>query len=167
VRRYLCPSKKVGGCNGLAIQAEPTEAVVVGAVLHRLESTDFEAALRVDDSEEGSTNAGLLQEYDARLAQLADEFARGGLERGEWDAARSAIKAERDALRARLGRSSQADVLAGVAGPNASETWEAMSFDRRRAVLAALIESVTVSAGRRGYNRFDAERRLSVLWRSL
>jgi site-specific DNA recombinase len=164
VRRYLCPSKEMGGCNGLAIQAVPTEAVITAAVLHRLASSDFADAICAEDTPEGAEDAGALQEYDARLAQLADEYATGGLERGEWDAARSAIKTQRDALRARLGRSNRTDTLADVTGPDAAKAWEAMSFDRRRAVLATLIERVTVAPGRRGYNRFDPER-LSVKWR--
>jgi hypothetical protein len=150
----------------VAILANPVEAVVVAALLYRLGSPDFADAIDAEDTEEGATDARALQEYDARLAQLADEYATGGLERGEWDAARSAIKTQRDVLRARIGTASRLDMLADVTGPDAAKVWETMSFDRRRAVLGALIEQVAVSAGRRGYNRFDPAR-LDVKWRRL
>jgi hypothetical protein len=167
--RYLCSKQprgsKAGGC-GVAILANPVEAVVVAALLYRLGSPDFADAIDAEDTEEGATDARALQEYDARLAQLADEYATGGLERGEWDAARSAIKTQRDVLRARIGTASRLDMLADVTGPDAAKVWETMSFDRRRAVLGALIEQVAVSAGRRGYNRFDPAR-LDVKWRRL
>lgn len=164
-RRYVCLSKKAGGCGGLAIFAEPTEDLVVAAVLHRLTSPDFGASIATEDTEDSAGDAAAIREDEARLAQLAAMFAVGEIEASEWEQGRSAVRAHRDQLRARLGQWSRRNALADIGGATAPDVWHAMSFERRRAVAAALLEKVMVGPARRGYNQFDGSR-LSVIWRT-
>lgn len=164
---YRC-AKSPGrpGCGGIAIVAEPFEAVVVEAVLLRLDTPALAAAARDRGAEEDSSNAvAEVDELDGRLRELAEMFADGEIQRPEWMTARKRIEGRLEAARRRVSRIHHGTALEGLEGRGQlRKAWSSLVPDRRRAVLAAVIDRIDVGPARRGLNRFDDER-LDVVWR--
>ena len=164
--RYVCPSGPMyGGCGGIAIVAAALEAMIVERVLDVLDSPVVEDQAR--RLAEGTTD-GLVETLQADR-QSAEQLARDHyvdrlIGRDEYLAARGALEERIEHARRRLAESSGDRVLESVRGI-AAERWPEIGFDQRRAILAALIESVTIGRGRRGLNRFDAGR-VAIRWRA-
>lgn len=166
VRRYVCPSGPMyGGCGGMAIVAEPLEDLVTERVLDVLDSPVVEAQAR--RLAEGTTDA-LVETLGAdqrALEQLALDYYRDRLiSRDEYLAARGPLERRIESARRRLAESTGDRVLESVRSI-ARTRWPEIGFDQRRAILAALIESITIDRGRRGLNRFDPGR-VEIRWRA-
>ena len=86
---------------------------------------------------------------------------------GELLAARRPIEARLTAARKQLGKLTRTTALDGYLGNRDAlrETWDTLDLSRQRAIIAAVLDHVQVSPGRRGYNRFD-ESRLRAIWRA-
>lgn len=165
-RSQVCASDQ-GGCGKIRMLAEPAEAWVGAMVVDALQTSDLLARL---DSAEGNADAAELtsaiSEDEATLEQLArDHFADRVLSRSEYLAAKVAIDRRLDENRSMLARSARTSALAGlVDGPGTIEAaWAALSLDRRRSVLGAVMDRVVVKPAERG-GVFDG-RRLQPVWR--
>lgn len=161
VRTYICAPPPAGdGCNGCKILAEPLEELVVATVLDQLDTRAATEALRpVGD------DAVILEELLAvagRRDELAVMWASGEVSRSAHQAAARALDQREEALRAQLAElSTTATVSADVEG--VADRWPNLSHERRRAVLAAVIESIVVGPAVRGRNKFDPSRILPPL----
>ena len=84
----------------------------------------------------------------------------------EWRAAREPIEHRRTVARKQLAKATRITVLDGYVGNAAAlrAQWDALDLTRQHAIVAAIVDHVTVAPGRRGYNRFD-ESRLRPAWR--
>ena len=139
--------------------ADPLEQVIAEAVLVRLASPDFLAALA--EARQGDERGDVLRErvdLEARLDELAnDYYAARTLGRREYDTARAAISDRLAALQTRLARLGGAGVLTSL--PRREEAlrvaWAAGSLDWRRHILTAVLEHVTIGPAVRGRNTFD------------
>jgi site-specific DNA recombinase len=168
--RYAC-AKGPGfsGCGHTYIAAEPVEALIAEAVLHRLDSPQLARALSGRRAAEPDAERWQA-EADAEQAQL-DELARLYGERqigtNEWLKARKPIEKRLTAARKQLGKVSRTTVLDGFVGNAAAlrEQWASLDLTRQHAIVEAVLAHVVVGPGRRGYNRFD-ESRLRPVWRS-
>lgn len=165
VRRYVCAKgPQYAGCGKVAILAEPAEELVSAMVLEAIDSPALEAELQRRAT--GTTDAqvdGLREDEDA-LEQLSrDHYVDRIIGRPEFMAARPLLEERIASARRQLATRDGTSAIRGVVG-SARKLWPAMSFDRRRALLSAVIEDVRVGPGRRGYNRFDATR-LTPRWR--
>jgi hypothetical protein len=100
---------------------------------------------------------------DAKLADLARDWAEDRIIRGEWDAARKSLETRREALQRRVDAQRRAHDLDGLPHP-LRPAWLSLPLHRRRAIIDALIEAVKVGPGVRGLNRFDPDR-ISVRWK--
>lgn len=169
VRAYVCAvGPRFGGCGKIKALAEPVEQLVTDMAIAALDSPALAAAI---DSERRAAERmiGVADEIDSlrgRLDQLARDWADGVITRPEWLAARTRIQAklevlERDAARER--KSAVVDEFTGKRGA-LSRAWPLMSLDRQRAVLAIVVDHVTIRPAVRGRNRFDADR-VDVSWR--
>lgn len=98
-----------------------------------------------------------------RLDELADSFAAGEITRREWLRAREGIEARIAEVERTLRRSSTAAPL-DLGDEPVRDAWAELSLERQRAVLAAVVERVTVGPAVRGRNRFDPER-VDMTWR--
>ncbi len=161
VRRYVCRSKVDGGCGGLGILAEPTEAEIVGQVLAYLDHPIVRDALAVVSA--GNDTApdplGERVEAEARLAELTGAYAAGEITRGEWQAARGI-------LAARLAAMGQGSVRASVRLPaDVGEAWPTLDLEGRRRILGVVVESVTIGGAVRGRRAFDPARVVAIAWR--
>jgi site-specific DNA recombinase len=166
VRRYVCASGPMhGGCGAIAILAEPLEATITERVLDVLDSPVVEA--QAQRQLEGASD-GLVETLAAdrqALDELAgDYYLHRVISRDEYLAIRSPLEARIEATRRRLADGTGERVLASIRGI-ARTRWPEVGFDQRRAILAAVIERVTIGPGRRGLNRFDPTR-LAIAWRA-
>jgi site-specific DNA recombinase len=161
--RYLCVRDR-GGCGHRGIDAAGTEDLVVEAVMIRLDTPALSAAV-AKSTQQQDDDGGELVELEGRLDQLAEMFASGEIGRREWLKARGSLEDRLQTARARLARQSRTEALTGMEGGVLREAWGEMTFDRRRAVIAAVIERVTVGPAVKGRNRFDPDR-VDVVWRA-
>jgi DNA invertase Pin-like site-specific DNA recombinase len=159
VRRYVCPAPE--GCTA-AILAEPIEKLVVAAVLDALDGPELAAAVA---SAEGIDTVALIEQIatdEAAMAQAAADHYTGTIGRSEYLAARDALERRIEANRRKLDAAAgPASAVAGVAAVR----WPQLDLDRRRAIVGAVIDEVTVAAAVRGRNRFD-EGRVTIRWRA-
>jgi site-specific DNA recombinase len=147
------------GCGGVSSLGDPLEALVVAAVLQRL---DVGLVAEVAQPSVGDSRVEVeLAEIADRLGELAAMWAAGELDRTSWQAARQSLETRQsdlgDQVRRESSRSVIGDPEAIVAG------WDDLGHDRRRAVLAAVIDRIEVAPGRRGYNQFDPNR-ITIHW---
>lgn len=157
---YICARPPQGrGCGRIGTLAEPVHALILAAVFARLDSMP-PASPPADDR-------ALLDELvrlDERRTGLAAMWAAGEISAPEWRAAGAALDERTEAVRARVAAQTTSAAVAGdlVA---LEDRWPELGHERRRAILAAVIESVTVRPGVRGRNTFDPDRFTEIVWR--
>lgn len=152
--RYVCPTKRNGGCGGVSVVADRLEDTVeLMACIAAAETTPTVAptATPHDDTDD-------LQQ---RLSDLASMFAAGEITRPEWDAARSAVASRLDAAE----RARRSDPLDQWRTPGAlTDAWPDLPTPARRVILDALMESVAVQPATRRGPVWDPDR-VHVTWR--
>ncbi|MBV9058692.1 MAG: recombinase family protein [Pseudonocardiales bacterium] len=166
--RYLC-KKEPGSnrCGKIFIVASPTDECVTDMVMVALQSPKLVEMLQAKGRSSGDES--ILQQIagdEQKLEQLAGDYATDVITRKEWLRARELLEGRLEAARKRLSRNSHIAALEGLYGDSVSfgEVWEDLSLDRRRAVIAALFDRITVHPGVQGRNRFDPQR-LEPVWR--
>ena len=163
-RRYGCVTDK-GGCNRVGIAAEPLEQLITEAVFIRLDTPALSDAV-ANAADTVGIPGGDIAAIEARMDDLAEMFAAGDITKPEWSRARDGL-----VTRLEEARKSEAETVrtaasaAMVAEPDVlRREWPAMSLDRRRAVLATLIDHITVAKSTRRDHKFDPGR-VDVLWK--
>lgn len=158
-RLYVCPRDGVGSCGGVAVQAEPAEEVVTERVLGVLADPEFLAGLGAP--EDFTTPAlAALEDDEALLTSLAEDYAERIMTRAEYLAARRIVEERVAAARGALNRRSTRRTVDAAA---VLATWDEASVDRRRSWLAAVVERVRVNPQAPGVRRFDRDR-IAVEW---
>jgi DNA invertase Pin-like site-specific DNA recombinase len=165
-RCYVCATGPgFSGCGKIRVLAEPLEDLVVDMLLAALDGPGLAGRLQARD--EGApvraTEQTELADVERRLDELAETFADGTVSRREWLAARGRLETRRDTLTARLAASGPS-ALAVLTG-DVYDAWERLSFDQRHAIVAAIVDRVTVKPALKGRNRFDPDR-VDVRWRA-
>lgn len=161
-RTYACRQGPNGpGCGGIRVVAEPLEQLVVERAANRVDELDLAGR--------GPDEAALLAaitDVEARLDQLAGDWADGTLDRRSWLAARARLDERLGELRGQLATVAHDAALAPYAStPGAlAAAWEGLTFDVQRAVLSALVDRVTIGPPAARGSRFDPGR-VSVDWR--
>jgi site-specific DNA recombinase len=169
VRTYVCLGGTAGtGCGALACVAEPLEALITEAVMIRLDTPALARAMATDpNAADGDSGlAENLATAEAKLAELADMWANDEITRAEWARARRPVQAARDAAERRLAAAVRHRASTPWQGKSGAlrRAWPQMNLDQRRAVVSAIVESVTINPTKiRG--RFDPER-VDVIWRA-
>lgn len=169
-RAYKCATGPgLRGCGRIAILAEPFEGWVVQSMFGVVSSPALREAVEQYRSEtemNESDAAATLAEIEQQLAELAEDWARRDISRGEWTAARRILSAQADAERRRLHSYGGAAELGDYAGREGAleAAWDVLDFGRRRAIVDALVDRVVVGSAVRGFNRFDPSR-LDIVWR--
>lgn len=160
--RYYCPPKP-DGCGSVTVKREKLDAYVVGAVLatldpHRL--ADRRQRGRTDDA----PVVREIEQAEQTLADLAGMLGRGEIGRTEWAVARDAANNRLSVASARLA-ARQPERSALPDGGVTAESWAAMEFERRRALLRSVIDSMRISpVGRSKW--VPIESRVLLEWRS-
>ena len=158
VRAYGC-HKTSGGCGRIFGVAEPIEEFVVEAVLTALDGPALRAR-RTEDP--GEQVADQIAADEARLADLADLWADGTITRAEWLRSRQRIE-DRLAETRRQVQRRPANVFTGISDLRAA--WEGLSLDRRRAIISAVLDRVTLGPAVSRGNRFNPDR-VGLVWRA-
>ncbi len=163
---YVC-NRDTGGCGGLSITGEVTDAHIRDLVLTALDSPEMAQRLRQREAPEPDLHARIRADED-ELEALAADHGNGDISRAEWKAARTPIVARLDAARAQLAQGTGTNALDGFVGTFAKMTdrWESSNTSQRRAVITAVLAKVMVHpATVMGRNRFDSDR-LQPIWRA-
>jgi DNA invertase Pin-like site-specific DNA recombinase len=167
-RRYACAKGPgLAGCGRTYINADQVEQFVVEAVLHRVDAPEVAAVAegRPADPDVQPLYAELDADK-AQLVELAAAWGRKEFSRAEWEAARAPIEQRMTATRKRLSRVTRRSTLEPFLGKGEQlrADWSSLDLSQQHAIVAAILDHVTVGPGRRGYNRFD-ESRLTAAWR--
>jgi len=148
------------GCGKIRVLAEPVEELATEAVLQAIDRGALAAAMAQQDDREAVD--GLLG-VDAKLADLARDWAEDRISRGEWEAARGALESRRAGLQRRVEAQRRAHDLDGLPDP-LRPAWPSLSLHRQRAILSAVVEAVVIGPAVRGLNRFDPDR-VTIRWK--
>ena len=168
-RRYFC-AKGPGfkGCNRMAILAETLEEFVAEAVLFRLDTPDLQRTLLHVAAEDDE--ADLLQteidEAQELLDALAAAHGNGDISLREWLLARKPAEARKEEASRRIGHLSGSSAIEGFVGHgiNLRSQWTELDPARQGAIVAALIDHLTINSALKGRNFFDPSR-VGVSWR--
>jgi DNA invertase Pin-like site-specific DNA recombinase len=161
-RRYVCArGPDFHGCGKTATLAEPVEELIADAVLHALTGPGFRDALAsqlLSDSEaEGLQHQ--IDKAEERLDELAELYGRNEISQREWSVARAPISNEVESLTKRLGRLAAGTPFYGLDSPlDLRNRWKTLPPSRQRAIVATLIDSITVHPAVRGRHQFDPSR---------
>jgi DNA invertase Pin-like site-specific DNA recombinase len=169
-RSYTCSSGPGrDGCGGVRVVAEGLEDLVVEAVMHRLDGPELAELVRAQLDEDGAEAAARREvaEAGAKLEELAKAWAADEITKAEWMAARQAVERRLEAAKRAAGRHQRTtalDAFVGQAGALRA-AWPELSLARRRAVIAAVVDRISIGPAVRGINRFDPDR-VDVVWRA-
>lgn len=168
VARYVCArGPNFSGCGKMYARADSLEAFVVEAILYRLDSPEFAAALARPSDEPAAAQSQLeVDQSAAQLAELAETYGRRVISLPEWLAAREPIEQRLTTARKQLASLNRTTALGDYVGNGGvlRERWQELPLTRQRAIVAALLAHVVVQPGRRGFNRFDPSR-FTPVWR--
>lgn len=163
---YACLAAN-GGCGANSILAKPLEDLVTNMVLEAIDSPALDEARRALAGEAQDDPTDAIVVVEAKLAELAEMWAAGEITRAEWVTARKPLEARLEAAKRTLSRKRGTTALAAFSGrPGALRMeWDALSFDRQRAIIAAVVDRVNIGLVMRGRNTFDPSR-VEVVWRA-
>jgi site-specific DNA recombinase len=167
-RRYVCARRPgSSACGKMAILSEELEALVTEMVFQRLEGPALSRALAARDGSREEIDLRAIDEANGQLEELAALYAEQRISVSEWMAARGPIEERLDRAKSDLARTSGTSALAQFVsgGTDLRETWAGLSLSRKRAVLFAVLDSITITAAVRGLNRFDPSR-VAPQWRA-
>jgi DNA invertase Pin-like site-specific DNA recombinase len=166
-RRYTC-AKGPGyhGCGHTGIDAEGLERLVSEAVIEAIAGPGLAKAMAWTEADAVGDDAAEIAALEARQAELAELWAAGEIGKIEWWAARDALEKRLETTRTRIVAQQAPVALNGLpaSAEELTELWDTLSFDRRRAIIGAVVEKLTIRPGHRGYNRFDASR-VAFTWK--
>jgi DNA invertase Pin-like site-specific DNA recombinase len=161
VARYAC-IKRPGapGCGATTIVAEPLDELLTEAVVQRLSSKALTRALTCKPKvRRADADLGRIE---TELEDLAADYGAGHISRREWLAARKPLEERLARARRAAETTNGAASLAVFRGVNVRVAWDKLGVERKRVVLDALIERVTINPATR--RTFDPDR-VDVVWR--
>jgi hypothetical protein len=163
-RDYEDPS--LGGCGRLLVAAEPLEELIIEAVMQRLDTPELARALAAENGTADKTAADELADAEARLDELTDMFASGEIDRRALLRARAGLERRQRAAQTTLSRQRRSTVLDAYAGRTSAlrHSWDHLGFDKRRAILEAIVDHITIAPATRRGPFFDPER-VYVTWK--
>jgi DNA invertase Pin-like site-specific DNA recombinase len=160
-RVYVC-LRHLGGCGRLSIQADPLEALIVEATLRLLDGPELAEAMAGTDARDDHAEEVAAR---ARMDELAEMWASGEISRSEWVTARQTLEGVLKASERRTATDARRSMLAAYKSEGGAlrAAWPDMGLDRRRAVVAAVVDRVTVQPTDQRGPRFDPTR-VDVTW---
>ncbi len=168
-RCYICAKGPVfAGCNRIKILADDLEDFVVEAVLYRLDTPELQAAVAGAASEdaEAAAVAQAIKQDQAQLEELATAYGNKAFTMPEWNAARQPIDSRIETAKRRMSRLNRSSALDGFVGNSEAlrAQWADLSLNRQRAIIAAVVDHLTIKSAVRGRNTFD-DSRIILTWR--
>jgi site-specific DNA recombinase len=176
VPSYRCVPKNQGGCAGTRITAGPLDSFVVDNLFEFIGSRTFARRLRAA-SGNGRDAVGEMRKLEAEMDELAALLGRKAMTPRQFEIANKALtermaevtaEASSDGTHATVGR------FAGDASA-LNEEWDSWGedeagLDKRRAVISAVIDGITIrpgtlrGGGKRGPKPLDTGR-VEITWK--
>jgi hypothetical protein len=158
-----------GGCGRLTIVAAPVEEWIAEAVLMRLDSPAIADAVagRAAIDERHAALMDELQSDQAQKRELAGMWARKEISSADWKEARDPIEARLYNTERQLSHISGTNTLEGLAGRGGElrASWESLNLTRQAAIVAAVMDHATITAGSGGGRREVDPSRILPTWR--
>lgn len=154
-------------CGQVMIVNAPVERIVSEAVLRAVDNGALVKMLKTQEDREALAE---LAEVEQQMVQDRADWAAGTITRAEWEKGRAVLQARKTGLEKRIERSRRSLGLEGLPAGPLREAWDAekgdgtpvLSLIKKRAVIAALIESVTIAPSTA--HGFQPER-IAIKWR--
>jgi site-specific DNA recombinase len=167
-RSYMCkrdPGRR-DACGGVRVATEWLNDLITEAVLMRLDSPALGRARKaLHKRGPGADLARQLRDDERALEQLSeDHYVARRIGRREFLTARDALARRIEEVRRRLAAETSEGVVAALPGGNLRRWWKSADLDRRRALIAAVVEAVTVAPVGRGQR--STPERVDVTWRA-
>lgn len=164
-RRYICrKAPGYNGCGGLGIKATDLEATLGDLITERLANLDARrgADTGPGDDDELAELTEIAVELDEAVQDRAKGIRGGGIDRATFNMLAAALHERRTEVERRLAakvhEARPLDLLLSDDGSH-GRSWDECDTERKRLMLGALIEHVTVApASVRGSTKFEAER---------
>jgi site-specific DNA recombinase len=169
-RQYGCISgTNFSGCGKIRIVADPLEQLIADAVLYRLDTPALHRVV-MDALAQDARTEGLqddLATMTADLENLARAHGEGEITWAEYLAARKPLGERMADAKKKLGRLSRHSALEGFVGNSEAlrSQWADLAPARQRAIIDALVDTVSVHPANRHNPRFDPDR-VKVIWRA-
>ena len=168
-RRYVCrKSPGYPNCGSMSVLAEPLERIVFEMIVVAMDDAALSEALRAKPEPSADDAVLLVQQDEAALKELSDDYyVRRLLDREEFFATRATLQKRLDDNRARLATSGGPGVVGNFLGGGGRlrDAWQTASLEWRRAVVSAVIDHVVINAtAAKGRVPFDVER-VRPVWR--
>lgn len=164
-RLYAC-QRIHGGCGRMSVVARALDEYVVGLVLGaagRANLSMVRAERHVKDSERLVRE---VAEDEQALSELAEDLGARRISRAEWIAARTHIEPRLTENRATLKALGAGDQLPAGLATIDDETWDALPFEQKRAVVKLFIDRIVVDPIGNKAGRVFRPERLRVSWRA-
>jgi site-specific DNA recombinase len=162
LRQYVCSGAPRGrGCGKITQLAEPLELYVAERLLDWLDGPGLAELLAAADSDDTSyaTLAAERAAAEQTLDRLADWLADGTLDQPRYLRQKARVVEQLASLDRRLARRPIVPILAEVdRSTDLHGWWDKATIERRRALVAAVVEEVTVGPGRHTGGGFDHTR---------
>ncbi|WP_172896462.1 recombinase family protein [Micromonospora echinofusca] len=168
-RGYVCRAGSPSyGCGRIRIAAEALEEEVTARALARLASPKVRARLEaaVRSAVRGDVQvAEALDALDERLAEAGQAYAKREISLVTLKAIEAEVKAEQKAIRENLAQAARLESLPAATPEALAEWWVDAPLERRRELLALVLDRVIVKpATRAGSSQLDLDR-LEFVWK--
>ncbi|MFG1660744.1 recombinase family protein [Micromonospora chersina] len=168
-RGYVCRAGSPSyGCGRIRIAAESLEEEVAARALARLASPKVRARLEravgsAMNSEE--TMQEVLQAIEDRLAEAGQAYAKREISLVTLTAIEAEAKREQKAVRERIAQAQRLQALPATTPEGLAEWWVDAPLERRRELLALVLDRIIVKpASRAGQVQLDVDR-LEFVWK--
>jgi site-specific DNA recombinase len=142
-RRYVCSTAQRGGCGRLQRSADQVESLITEALFVAVESPEWDrVAERPADGPTRGLYEGLARDQGL-LDRLEDKVVEELVKPETAKRKRAEIERRMEAARHRLAELGDARVAARIPR-NLRAVWEDFSLDRKRAIIAVVVERVEV-----------------------
>jgi DNA invertase Pin-like site-specific DNA recombinase len=144
-----------GSAGHFARRSAPVDEFVQAVMVGRLSRPDALELLKSEPTSEGPDLALEAVGARSRLDSLAVEFADGGITASQLRIATERLVSRLAELEAQMADLGRADVLGPLVGAeDVQVAWDALSIEKKRAVIAVLATVVVYPPGR-GVRKFD------------
>lgn len=166
-RGYVCRSGSPSyGCGRIRIAAASLEEEVAARALARLASPKVRARLEAHAGMPAAESiAGALSAIDDRLAEAGQAYAKREISLVTLKAIEEEARRERRDLQERLDQAARLQALPATTPEGLAEWWVDAPLERRRELLALVLDKIIVKpASRPGKTHLDTER-LEFVWK--
>jgi site-specific DNA recombinase len=167
--RYVCKPAphRPQACGRISIVSEPVDALIVEAVLQRLDNSHLAKALSDNPHDSVLSASRIEAKARDRLDLLAEMLGDGSLTRTAYEKAkRTANEQLASARAAQANATKSADLSRWITKTGTLRAaWPTLTLTQQRRIIEALLDHAVVLPGKRGARYVDIER-IDPIWRS-